>query len=216
MTTGNGKLLSLCLKEGGDHRSEAYKLHVILVIFTAAQHVRQSGFSCVWQQDFAPSRSLRFALDDAIDVCCKAVRMAAAMCPLCRQTVLCGPASSQLTKPPPPFAPRAIAWNKTRCSKQSHTAQRPIHPSHCLASPACDADTAQQPLRTGDEAVAPVWDVVGLGQPMVDFSASVDDDLLVRLGIVKGSRRYWVPLCVYVKASVSVETKASRVSAAAE
>ena len=121
------------------------------------------------------------------------------MCPLCRQTVLCGPASSQLTKPPPPCATRAVAWKKTRCSKQTHTAQRPIHPSHCLASPVCDSDTAQQPLRTGDEAVAPVWDVVGLGQPMVDFSASVDDDLLVRLGIVKGSRRYGVPLCVNIE-----------------
>ena len=69
-----------------------------------------------------------------------------------------------------------------------------MHPSHCLASRVCDSETAQQPLRTGEEAVAPFWDVVGLGQPMVDFSASVDDDLLVRLGIVKGSRRYYVPL----------------------
>lgn len=120
--------------------------------------------------------------------------MAAAACPLCRKTVLCGPTSSQLTKPPPAFATRAIGWNKARCSKQTYTAQQPRQSSHCLASRACDSDTAQQPLRTGQEAVAPVWDVVGLGQPMVDFSASVDDDLLVRLGIVKGSRRYWVNL----------------------
>ena len=53
-------------------------------------------------------------------------------------------------------------------------------------------ETAEQPLRTVEEAGTPIWDVVGLGQPMVDFSASVDDDLLVRLGIVKGSRRYWL------------------------
>lgn len=108
--------------------------------------------------------------------------------------VPCGPASSQLTKPPPAFATPAISWNKTRRSQQTRTAQQSIDSSHCLASRVYDSDTAQQLLRTGEDAVAPVWDVVGLGQPMVDFSASVDDDLLVRLGIVKGSRRYWVDL----------------------
>ena len=120
--------------------------------------------------------------------------MAAAACPFCRKMVPCGPASSQLTKPPPAFATRAISWNKTRRSQQTRTAQQSIDSSHCLASRVYDSDTAQQLLRTGEDAVAPVWDVVGLGQPMVDFSASVDDDLLVRLGIVKGSRRYWVDL----------------------
>lgn len=117
--------------------------------------------------------------------------MAATACPLCRKTLLCGPASSQITKPPPAFATRTVAWAiNTRHSKQARTAQQPLPFSHCLASRVSDVETAQQPLRTGEEAVAPIWDVVGLGQPMVDFSASVDDDLLVRLGIVKGSRRY--------------------------
>ncbi|KAH8970367.1 hypothetical protein BDL97_02G085500 [Sphagnum fallax] len=33
------------------------------------------------------------------------------------------------------------------------------------------------------------WDVVGLGQAMVDFSAMVGDDFLDKLGLVKGSRK---------------------------
>lgn len=37
--------------------------------------------------------------------------------------------------------------------------------------------------------LTPAWDVVGLGQAMVDLSATVNDDFLVRLGVVKGSRR---------------------------
>ena len=57
-------------------------------------------------------------------------------------------------------------------------------------------EAAQQPLGGAEESSTPVWDVVGLGQPMVDFSASVEDDLLVRLGIVKGSRRYFQLQCL--------------------
>lgn len=34
-----------------------------------------------------------------------------------------------------------------------------------------------------------IWDVVGLGQGMVDFSAQVDDALLERLEVEKGARR---------------------------
>ena len=34
------------------------------------------------------------------------------------------------------------------------------------------------------------WDVVGLGQGMVDFSAHVDDAFLQRLDFEKGARRY--------------------------
>ena len=33
------------------------------------------------------------------------------------------------------------------------------------------------------------WDVVGLGQAMVDFSAAVSDEFLEGLGVEKGSRR---------------------------
>lgn len=37
---------------------------------------------------------------------------------------------------------------------------------------------------------SPSWDVVGLGQAMVDLSATVEDKFLVQLGVEKGSRRY--------------------------
>ena len=33
------------------------------------------------------------------------------------------------------------------------------------------------------------WDVVGLGQSMMDFSAAVSDEFLAELGVEKGSRR---------------------------
>ena len=64
------------------------------------------------------------------------------------------------------------------------------HSAKCTVERETNSDTAQQPLPRSEEASTPAWDVVGLGQPMVDFSASVQDDLLVRLGIPKGSRRY--------------------------
>lgn len=35
----------------------------------------------------------------------------------------------------------------------------------------------------------PLWDVVGLGQAMVDISAAVDDEFVARAGIAKGERR---------------------------
>uniref|UniRef100_A0A1D1YIM3 Putative sugar kinase slr0537 n=1 Tax=Anthurium amnicola TaxID=1678845 RepID=A0A1D1YIM3_9ARAE len=41
-----------------------------------------------------------------------------------------------------------------------------------------------------DASVSPErWDVLGLGQAMVDFSGMVDDDFLERLGIEKGTRK---------------------------
>ncbi|KAJ8632095.1 hypothetical protein MRB53_025431 [Persea americana] len=41
----------------------------------------------------------------------------------------------------------------------------------------------------GDSAVPERWDVLGLGQAMVDFSGVVDDDFLERLGLEKGTRK---------------------------
>jgi len=48
--------------------------------------------------------------------------------------------------------------------------------------PLTSASLLQSQLESG-------WDVVGLGQAMVDFSASVSDDFLDRLSVEKGSRR---------------------------
>uniref|UniRef100_A0A7N0TBX9 Carbohydrate kinase PfkB domain-containing protein n=1 Tax=Kalanchoe fedtschenkoi TaxID=63787 RepID=A0A7N0TBX9_KALFE len=39
------------------------------------------------------------------------------------------------------------------------------------------------------ESVPDRWDVVGLGQAMVDFSGTVDDEFLARLGLEKGTRK---------------------------
>lgn len=61
-----------------------------------------------------------------------------------------------------------------------------------LSGPAATrGDSVLQPrLQDNDNsAFTPAWDVVGLGQAMVDLSATVDDDFLVRLGVIKGSRR---------------------------
>ncbi|XP_030532849.1 uncharacterized sugar kinase slr0537 [Rhodamnia argentea] len=49
-------------------------------------------------------------------------------------------------------------------------------------------------VRDGSTSAAPSalpdrWDVLGLGQAMVDFSGMVDDDFLERLGLVKGTRK---------------------------
>lgn len=41
----------------------------------------------------------------------------------------------------------------------------------------------------GDDVLAGQWDVIGLGQAMVDFSAEANDELLERQGVAKGSRR---------------------------
>lgn len=43
---------------------------------------------------------------------------------------------------------------------------------------------------SGSASVLPErWDVLGLGQAMVDFSGTVDDDFLERLGLEKGTRK---------------------------
>lgn len=36
---------------------------------------------------------------------------------------------------------------------------------------------------------APQWDVLGIGQAMVDFAAAVDDAVLQSLGVEKGGRK---------------------------
>ena len=129
--------------------------------------------------------------DDTIGFPCSTVNMSAAGCLLCRKAVLASAASTQIAKPPQTFTPvwRPHARHTHRHSNSNCVQNQVWQASACLASRLCVAETAEQPLRTVEETGAPIWDVVGLGQPMVDFSASVDDDLLVRLGIVKGSRR---------------------------
>lgn len=44
-------------------------------------------------------------------------------------------------------------------------------------------------LSSTDQQEPSLWDVVGLGQAMVDISAAVDDDFVARTGIAKGERK---------------------------
>ena len=51
-----------------------------------------------------------------------------------------------------------------------------------------------QPLSADDQpstssSSIPTWDVVGLGQAMVDYTAAVDDQFLSQVGVAKGCRR---------------------------
>ena len=87
-----------------------------------------------------------------------------------------------------------IAWQRfdrhsAKPSKRTASDSRCSQSARCTPDSYSVAEPVQQTIRVAEESSTPVWDVVGLGQPMVDFSASVEDDLLVRLGIVKGSRR---------------------------
>ncbi|KAA6425375.1 MAG: putative sugar kinase [Trebouxia sp. A1-2] len=121
--------------------------------------------------------------------------MVVSACPFCNKSVFTRALSHETGnrkryRPRPAFV--ALPKSDRQNTKGSrHTGDH----SPCVQSANFDADRdntaegAQQPLRGPEEASTPAWDVVGLGQPMVDFSASVEDDLLVRLGIVKGSRR---------------------------
>ena len=55
--------------------------------------------------------------------------------------------------------------------------------ARCVAQPSLDGPSTSAPHEP------PVWDIVGLGQAMVDFSAAVNDSFLDGLGMEKGSRR---------------------------
>ena len=141
--------------------------------------------------------------------------MAAAAGPICRNATTASPVSSPVTQSALAFDVRRPTAGTNLRRTKIRTAGKTTLSLHCFASRVINAGLAEQPLRTSEEAVTPSWDVVGLGQPMVDFSASVDDDLLVRLGIVKGSRRYLVEvLCDFIEeAALSVSACCRVISA---
>ncbi len=62
-------------------------------------------------------------------------------------------------------------------------------PSPTLGSLRADPASTLPSLQSATQSEE-TWDVVGLGQGMVDFSAQVDDALLQRLGVEKGARRW--------------------------
>lgn len=122
-------------------------------------------------------------------------KMVVSACPLCKKALSVttfrkeSQAGSRHTPTPALFPSQQTDQRRVKCSKQPF--QRSSHTLSARCSYSCHADTeaVQQPVTGVEAGSTPRWDVIGLGQPMVDFSASVEDDLLVRLGIVKGSRR---------------------------
>nr|XP_043613100.1 uncharacterized sugar kinase slr0537 [Erigeron canadensis] len=52
-----------------------------------------------------------------------------------------------------------------------------------------DKDKANEATAAGYDDLPDRWDVLGLGQAMVDFSGIVNDDFLMRLGLEKGTRK---------------------------
>ena len=67
---------------------------------------------------------------------------------------------------------------------RAHKARARLTRLHrCVAQPSLDGPSTSAPHEP------PVWDIVGLGQAMVDFAAAVDDSFLDGLGMKKGSRR---------------------------
>jgi hypothetical protein len=85
------------------------------------------------------------------------------------------PAAPRPGQPQPPAQLRAH-------SKRGCHARRKCRRARWLRALAA-AEAGQQPH------VCPCYDVIGLGQAMVDVAATVDDSFLDRLGVHKGERR---------------------------
>ena len=62
-------------------------------------------------------------------------------------------------------------------------------PPRAFSSFALDLIARQLPIRDYDAEFA--FDIIGLGQAMVDFSGVVDDDFLEKKQLPKGGRRYF-------------------------
>ncbi|CAI9089529.1 OLC1v1024116C1 [Oldenlandia corymbosa var. corymbosa] len=64
-----------------------------------------------------------------------------------------------------------------------------VFPRHYLAFPQPPQLSSNFTSCTSSTPLPDRWDVLGLGQAMVDFSGMVDDDFLERLGLEKGTRK---------------------------
>jgi hypothetical protein len=87
------------------------------------------------------------------------------------------PAAPRPAQPQPPAQLRAHSERGGHARRECRRARGP----RALAAAA--AAGQQQPH------VCPRYDVIGLGQAMVDVAATVDDSFLDRLGVHKGERR---------------------------
>lgn len=98
----------------------------------------------------------------------------------CQRMAVASPCSAQ----------RVLALPACRGQQRSQQSTAPCRPS--TFSHSCHAslreEAARQSLQSSWEC-NPAWDVLGLGQAMVDFQAAVDDEFLERIGIEKGGRR---------------------------
>ena len=91
----------------------------------------------------------------------------------------------------------APAWHRTAVGACELTNLRHWSPSCAAPSPALSSRLSQK-SRCAVLTQAcldlpgglPEWDVVALGQSMVDISAYVDDAFIEQMGVAKGGRRY--------------------------
>ncbi|KAB2603863.1 adenosine kinase [Pyrus ussuriensis x Pyrus communis] len=100
------------------------------------------------------------------------------------------PATATMTRGPRGFL-SASSSSSSCCSFRAHS------PDHFESaddddedeSPSADTDEEEEEYADGDFGSPDRWDVLGLGQAMVDFSGTVDDEFLEKLGLEKGTRK---------------------------
>ena len=83
-------------------------------------------------------------------------------------------------------------WRKTlpgACELTSLRDWRPCCAAPPPHSPSRRTQRSRRAVPTGATVGVPDWDVVALGQSMVDISAYVDDVFIEQIGVAKGGRR---------------------------
>ncbi len=103
-------------------------------------------------------------------------------------------AMSSLCIQPQRWLPRPLflAERPTHVLRRSNPRRRSGLSSECHAHSEQHSEfarTLSSPAFLQSQLDTAGWDVVGLGQAMVDFSAAVSDEFLEGLGVEKGSRR---------------------------
>ena len=84
------------------------------------------------------------------------------------------------------------AWRRTGLGACELTSLRHWSPAKATPSPPLQCSRSHKGRRAVYAQASldvPEWDVVALGQSMVDISAYVDDAFISRMGVAKGGRR---------------------------
>ncbi|CAN6564536.1 unnamed protein product [Malus baccata var. baccata] len=102
------------------------------------------------------------------------------------------PATATMTRGPRGFL--SASSSSSSCCFCSFRAHSPDHFESADdddedESPSADTDEEEEEYADGDFGSPDRWDVLGLGQAMVDFSGTVDDEFLEKLGLEKGTRK---------------------------